>query len=116
MERRVEFAVDPALGGKCLGERQAFELGTELGDLSLELTGVDGAAGPGESAALAGGEDAGDDRALVGRGGAVMALEDLRAKPFAPDQPLLGEEQVREEPIELPDPVQHRELAGGVET
>src|SRR5579872_6584047 len=111
----VESPVDSTPSGRRFVEREAFELAGQLVDLPLELARVQGVSGPAERAALAGGEDPGGDSPLEWGGGLVVALDDLGTHPGAAEELLLGEHQVGETPVELPDPVERRELGGGVE-
>src|ERR1700689_270286 len=110
-----EGPVDSPLAGRPLLEGEAFELLAEVVDLPLELTGVQSVPGPGEGPALGRGEDPGADGSLEGRGGGVMALDDLGADPGPGNQLLLGQHQVGEAPVERPDPVEQVELGRRVE-
>src|SRR5580698_4504142 len=110
-----EGPVDGPLAGRPLLEGETFELLAEAVDLPLELTGVQSVPGPGEGPTLGRGEDPGIDGSLEGGGGGVMALDDLGPDPGPGDQLLLGQHQVGEAPVELPDPVEQAELGRRVE-
>src|SRR5271168_4427881 len=115
MRRGVEYPVDGALKGRRLLEGKAFELAAETGDLALKLAGMEGVSPSGEGPLAGRCQDAGVDRPLVGGGGPVVALDDLGPDPGPAEELLLGEQEVGEARVELPDPVQEAELGTGVE-
>jgi hypothetical protein len=101
--------------GAGLGQGEAFDLGAESVDLSLDLTWPEGIAGPGQGGFAGRGELVGCDQALIGTAGGIVSFDDLGSDPRALDELLLGEEEIGVPPVDGPDPVQQCQYGVGVE-
>ena len=107
-------SVDRPWRRRCLRQGKVLELSAQAGDLALALARAQRIARSGECASLLRAEHTCSDGPLVGGQRRSVTLGHLRALSCSAEELLLGEEKVGEDPIELPDPVEHGELGIGV--